>query len=145
VTDPRTGENLSKGTLAGIRPGTARLFDCGEFDGAYAVARGCRRDKIATQQMALARRGNWQREVGHTWAEPKIFGENGNPVVGDGLSTPRGEAGADGVRMFGCGSWGDWRGDKVSIAWGYSEFAGSRMSTRLDTILLKGLARAAVP
>src|SRR5712672_1043087 len=145
VTDPRTGE-IIKGhvSLGSLRVRQDYLIAEGLL-APYADDKGLPAGQDRAQQMALARlRQLAAHEVGHTlglmhnysastvtrssvmdYPPPVVkLGGDGLPDVSDAYAT-------------GIGEW-----DKVSIAWGYSEFAaGTDEHAALNKILLNGFGR----
>ena len=145
VTDPRTGE-IIKGhvSLGSLRVRQDYLIAEGLL-APYADGKALPAGKDGAQQMALARlRQLAAHEVGHTlglmhnfsastvnrssvmdYPPPVVkLGNDGTPNVSDAY--------ASGI--------GDW--DKVSIAWGYSEFPpGVDERSALDKILLNAFGR----
>ena len=147
VTDPRTGE-IIKGhvSLGSLRVRQDYLIAEGLL-APYADAdgKGLPAGQDRAQQMALARlRQLAAHEVGHTLG--LMHNYSASTVTRSSVMDyppPMVKLGADGVPdvsdayATGIGEW-----DKVSIAWGYSEFAaGTDEHAALDKILLNGFGR----
>jgi hypothetical protein len=140
VTDPRTGE-LMKGhvILGSLRARQDYLIGEG-LDQPYANGTE-KADRV--EQMVLARiRQLAAHEVGHTLgiAHNYVSSAQKNASVMDyphpmiGL-TPSGDIDITRAYESGIGEW-----DKISVTWGYGEFAGDEKKS-LDSVLVAGRAR----